>query len=711
LGRRAASRTPHHTLQLAPGAALGVTSRGADVRFAAGALELAGAFPASGESDGLELVVEHSLSDLQHVWVPHLTPEDGYVIGDFVFRSPAVILATREIALALLPDLDDVARADGWRAWLDYDHPRGRVVLAAGAYDAQGHVFYTRQKLGCRSQAVKLRLHVVSSSRPADLQNPYRMAARWLWRRWGRAAHLRGGTQRAPLSRYARWVVRWAFSPEGWGETVWQSFQLGGEQLGAPVFIVDVTRHPSVPPAERRWREPRSIWNQAWFSTQRCANGLLRHARQNACADLEERATRMTAVALAAPQDDGLFPAVLTSPEEIGGPSWAGARWTGSDRRPAAASERACHLVDAAFTCRMLLEWHALTGEPRALDRARRFADRLMRLQRPSGAFPGWVEPDGRVVDELAESAETAVGVALLFELAAAGDADPRWKDAALAGLRFLEGVVAAGRWEDFETYYSCAPWGAPELIGKKVPRNGVFKQNTLSIAWCAEAMLRAWSSLGERRLLATARRCIDELSLYQAVWDPPFLPAPAHGGFGVMNADCEWNDARQSLFAPLYLEMYRHTGDLELFERGVSALRTSFSMLYCPENEALARAYQRRFPFFGAESYGFMMENQGHSGPDPIGTFTIFTWGNGSALAAAATVRDRFGDLYVDSARGRALPIDGLVSEVRGRRVLLEDGYRRGEVTAVYADGQRRAVAMKDGRGVLPLFPGAGRR
>jgi hypothetical protein len=73
---------------------------------------------------------------------------------------------------------------------------------------------------------------------------------------------------------------------------------------------------------------------------------------------------------------------------------------------------------------------------------------------------------------------------------------------------------------------------------------------------------------------LRLARRCIDELSLHQAVWDPPFLPAPAYGGFGVMNGDCEWSDARQSLFAPLYLEMARETGDRELEERGASALR-----------------------------------------------------------------------------------------------------------------------------------------
>ena len=56
-----------------------------------------------------------------------------------------------------------------------------------------------------------------------------------------------------------------------------------------------------------------------------------------------------------------------------------------------------------------------------------------------------------------------------------------------------------------------------------RVARNGVYKQNTLSIAWTAEAFLRAGK-------LDLARRCIDELSLYQALWDPPFLPAPSFG-------------------------------------------------------------------------------------------------------------------------------------------------------------------------------------
>ena len=623
-------------LLLPGGTALEVTARGrrAEVRCVDGALELhRDACESDGDDDTIELVIRHPLKNPETIWVPHLAPETGNVMGDMVFRSPAILLADRAISLALVPDLDDVSRADGWRAWLDYDHPRSTVTLGAGAFGATGHVLYVRQRARFGA-SVALRLHVVASRRARDCDNPFGMAARWIWERWGRPAHEQATSP--PVSRHMDRIVRWAFSSEGWGKSVWQPATLpDGTLAGAPVFIVDVTRHPSVPPARRTWREPRSIWNQAWFSTQRCANGLLRHARHIASSDLEDRARQMTRIALAAPQTDGFFPAVLVKVEPDDAGAW---RWSNSNRRPPSASEDACHIVDAAFTCRQLLEWHALTGDGAALALVRRFADRLGRLQRRSGAFPGWVEPDGAVLPELAEGPESAVSVSLLFEL---GD-----RERALAGLPFLEGVAREGRWEDFETYYSCAPWGAPELLGRRVARNGVYKQNTLSIYWCAEAFLHAWRATHKRSYLRIARRCVDELSLYQAVWDPPFLPAPAHGGFGVMNADCEWNDARQSLFAPLYLDLGRETGVRELVERGVSALRASFSMLYCPENAALARAYERRFPFFGPESYGFMMENQGHDSAEPIGTFTIFTWGNGSALAAVATVRDRFPEI-----------------------------------------------------------------
>lgn len=684
-------------------------------------------FPASGQGMGAIAQLTHHIEAPRHVWIPHISPYEDTVIGDHSFRSPALILADDKRAVALIPDLDDVrdAQKSGWRVWLDYDHPRRLLRVAAGAYQTgRFHVAYQPTPVTYAGQNVRVRLHVLTSERKEDIQNPYGMVARWLWQRWGQAGYAAGGSQRAPLSKYADYVVNWAFAPEpkGWGDTVWQQFTLDGKEAGAPAFIVDVAQHPSVPLDKRRWREQRSVWNQAWFSTQRTANGLLRYARNIGSTDLERRARLMTQVALSAPQSDGLFPAVYTA----GGggyqlykdtPGWEKGRWTNSDRRPPGVSAEATHILDAAFTARLLLEWHDLNPkEEEALAYSRRFADRLCRLQRPSGAFPGWIEPDGKVAALLAEGPESAMGASLLLELAQRFPKEKTYRETAQKALAYLEnGPVKESRWEDFETYFSCSRWGE-DRTGQPIARNGVYKSNTFSPFWCAEAFLAAYRTLRQPRYLALGRRCLDELSLYQQVWEPPTVPAPTHGGFGVMNADGEWNDSRQSLFAPLYLEYYKETGEKEYFERGVSALRASFAMMYCPENAQVKAAYEKQHPFFGPESYGFMMENIMHGGPGPdaIGPFTIFTWGNGAALEAAAKIRDGYGDVYLDTRRKQVFGLDGCSAHIEGETVHIRDHYNRDTLVLIAFDGRRRLgiqVPLKDKQAafsMLQLMPKA---
>ena len=134
-----------------------------------------------------------------------------------------------------------------------------------------------------------------------------------------------------------------------------------------------------------------------------------------------------------------------------------------------------------------------------------------------------------------------------------------------------------------------------------------------------------------------------------QQVWQPPFIYVPALGGFGVMNFDGEWNDSRQSLFAKLFLDYYCHTGDPHLFERGVAALKSSFIMMYCPENPRQKEQWEKAHPFFGPEDFGFMMENYGHGGSSNpkgggIGRFTIYDWGNGAAAEAYNRIIDHYG-------------------------------------------------------------------
>jgi hypothetical protein len=671
--------------------------------------------PTSGQGLGAIAQIVHHIDTPAHVWIPHVSPYDDTVIGDHSFRSPAILLADSKCVVALIPDLDDVRdiqRTD-CRVWIDYDHPRKAIRIAVGAYGpGPFHVSYVAKPLEYKGQKARLRIHVLTSERREDLQNPYGLLSRWLWERWGHAGGESGGSQRAPFSVYAGHVVNWAFAPEpkGWGDTVWQQFTIDGKDCGAPAFIVDVAQHPSVPMEKRRWREQRSVWNQAWFSTQRTANGLLRYARGIGSVDLERRATLMTQIALAAPQTDGLFPAVYTA----GGggyslykdnPGWEKGRWTNSDRRPPGVSADAIHILDAAFTVRLLLEWHDLNPtETEALEYVQRFADRLCRLQASDGSFPGWVLPNGEFATTLAAGPESAMGATFLLQLSHRFPKENRYRDAAERALSYLEnGPVKESRWEDFETYFSCSRWGL-ERVGQKLTRNGVYKSNTFSPFWCAEAFLAAHRVLKQPKHLVLGRRCLDELSLYQQVWEPPTIPAPTHGGFGVMNADGEWNDSRQSLFAPLYLEYYKATGNKEYFERGVAALRASFAMMYCPENSQVKAAYEKQHPFFGPESYGFMMENIAHGGPGPeaIGPFTIFTWGNGAALEAAAKIHDLFGDVYVDMERTHAFGIDGCSARMERGSIIIDDRYKRPELTVMKSDGTREKVPLQDGKATV---------
>ena len=310
------------------------------VSYADGMLRFSGTLPESGQGLGALTRIVHGVEDATQIHTPHLAPEPGYVIADHSYRSPALAVSNDHVALALIPDIDDVrtGHLSGWKSWMDYDHPAGAMTVAAGNYRlGDVHVLYNAAPVEYSGQDVSIRLHVLASEAQADKANPYGLAARFIWSRWGRPMHRAGGAQRAPLSKYMQYIVQWAFTPEGW-EDVWQSFEIEGRECGAPAFIIDVAQHPSVPVDQRRWREQQSIWNQAWFSTQRCANGLLQYARMVGSEDLERRARLMTNIALAAPQTDGLFPSIYTAGgggyklyKDAAG--WDEARWTNSDRR------------------------------------------------------------------------------------------------------------------------------------------------------------------------------------------------------------------------------------------------------------------------------------------------------------------------------------------------------------------------------------------
>ncbi|MBS7252216.1 MAG: hypothetical protein KIH08_16735, partial [Candidatus Freyarchaeota archaeon] len=149
------------------------------------------------------------------------------------------------------------------------------------------------------------------------------------------------------------------------------------------------------------------------------------------------------------------------------------------------------------------------------------------------------------------------------------------------------------------------------------------------------------------KKYLEYGKRVLDLLLLYQQVWNPPYISFYAFGGFGCQNTDGEWSDSRQALFAPTLLDYYKVTGEEEYRERGIYALRASFTLMVIPENEKVAAANIKRL---GPTDYGATHENYGHTGYDRrTHGFVFFDWGTGSAIASLAYIQQVFGELVPD--------------------------------------------------------------
>jgi hypothetical protein len=648
-------------------------------------------------------------------WVPHLAPEPGDAIAQHVFRSPALIASREGLTVVIVPDLDICGNRAEVPWFMDLDAAAHTFWLGMSRTTLIRHVGYRREPgMVLPAGLLELGFYITVYIDQTTPQNPWSNVSHFLWQRYGQPLLNAGGALTVPMDRYVQHVYHWAF--ETWQDAVWQEFDLAGTRVGASAFIVNVTQSPNYR-GEPNLREFLSIWNQAWFSSLRGASGVYRYARRTDDAMLFDRAALTKAFALAAPVCDGIFPAVFRTrmtTVEIEGKTydrsegWETGYWTNSDRTPRerGITDAWYHILDASWTALLMLKWYKeLEADARLLDYARTYADKLLTLQDSKGFFPAWLHPETlEPTDILRESPETSMSVTFLLEMSSL-TGDTRYRDAALRAMdAVLVEIVPSGRWEDFETYWSCCSFGKEEYLGKRFPRNAMFKQCNFSMFWTAEALLACYRVTGKRGYLDFGRRTLDELSMTQQVWQPPFIFIPALGGFGVMNYDGEWNDSRECLFAEVFMDYYGETGDLHLFERGIAALKSAFVMMYCPENPKAKALWEQVWPFFGPADYGFTMENYGHTGRvdsqgEGIGEFTIFDWGNGAAAEARNRIRDHYGDVYINRKYGHAFAIDSVNVIRTGSGFHLEvPGDALRDILVVYEDGTRATLTTSNG-------------
>ena len=598
-------------------------------------------------------------------WAPHLTPTEDHIIAQHAFRAPAMIVSSDERKLTIIPDLDLLQENPSVDWYMDMDAPNNKITMGMSESKVREHVLFVREPGAVFPPGkIEFGFYILVSDKKESIVNPFRDAVAFLWDNWGNNAFQSMVSGFVDLERYVEHTYNWAF--DTWKESVWQEFKLNGKDVGAPVFIVNTTQSPNYP-GEVNEREFRSIWNQAWFSSLRSASGLFRYAKRTGNEKLLEYANKTKELALAFPQENGFFPGLIATEMEqveIEGKKynrskgWDTYYFGNSNRNPYTWDARVSpyHILDMSFTANQMLLWYSdLEQDQRLLDYAMRYADALTEIQFENGFFPGWLDKETlNPLEHLNESPESAMSVTFLLNLYKITRNEKYRRTALKAMNAIIENIVFEGQWEDFETYWSCSRYGSENMVGKKVERNNQFKQNTLSMFWTAEALLESFNLTGNTEYLKLGERTIDELLMYQASWQPPFIYVRTVGGFAVMNADGEWNDSRQSLFSELIIRYGEELKREEYVQRGLAALYASFEMMYCPENSATKEQWEKVWPFFNEKDYGFMMENYGHGGvtsPEGIGIgeFTIYDWGNGAASEAYNRIVDHWGKDYIN--------------------------------------------------------------
>lgn len=597
-------------------------------------------------------------------WAPHLTPSDGYVIDQHVFRSPVLIVSDNKNVFYIIPDLEILGKGSPVKWYIDMDAEKNKLTLGMSNTEIPDHVLFKRSSGALYPKGkIEFGFYLMCYNDPEIVENPFRKPLDFLWKKYGHDLYKADNQLSNNLEPYIEHTYNWAFNT--WKNSLWQEFLIDGNKVGAPVFIVNVTQSPNYPGVVNE-REFRSIWNQAWFSSLRSASGLYRYAKRTNNLDLLEKANLTKELALSFPKKEGFFYGLIgTEMEQVRidgkdynrSKGWNHYFWGNSNRNPwtGDAKQAPFHVLDMSWTALLMLRWYdELETDTRLLKYAENYGRALVKKQSSNGFFPGWLDLNTlEPKNSLNESPETSMSVTFLLKLYQLTK-NETYKISALKAMKaVIDNIIPVGRWEDFETYWSCSGYGNDFLVGKKVVRNNMFKQCNFSMFWTTEALFECFKLTGQQNYLKLGQRTLDEMLMTQASWQPPYIYVNALGGFGVMNCDGEWNDSRGSLFSEIIIQYGKLLKKEEYKERGIAALKSSFNMMYCPENPKAKKEWEKVWPFFGKEDYGFTMENYGHGGRtslqgDGMGEFTIYDWGNGAASEAYNRILDKFGKNYL---------------------------------------------------------------
>ena len=578
-------------------------------------------------------------------WIPNIKSSPEHIASDAVFRSPVVMMMAGSLGLALIPDLALMQQNRPAPHYLDMRFlPDGAPNIEYGManYETEPHQYYAKNGipfLPCNS-AIRFGCHLIVVQ-DATKNKFLRTVSNFLWTTYGVPCLASHEPQTIPFSKYAGHGYSMALKklwvdgpvPETGGITLSTYYDKATSKWGGREF-------------------PNDLWFQSWFNNMRTAYGLYLWGEKGAVPEWRDRAVQIANLLIASPRREGLFSIIYKSHDQ----SWQASGQGGG--------EHLFHLPDIAWTALWLLRFTQDCAPVQNADAMLlACAETLLKLQQDDGSFPTRVFVESLQPDSVLNgSASEALPIWFLAEMQLQQKFPKHLHSivdrAIQAGLDHIrQELLPQQKFEDFELYFSCSP--KPLDFYDSISE--MYGQNTLSMQWCAEAFRVGYLLFQRDQDLEDALFCADLLCLYQQVWNPAYMDLHAFGGFGVMNTDAEWNDARQAQCAETLANFYTLTGNMEYLQRAVAAARASFTLMAIEENRQVApRNYRGTAVHF--EIHGAMAENYGHCGYNARSYQSGFHWGTGSALCTAAILSKRFGDVYIDTTLQHSIGINGIV-------------------------------------------------
>lgn len=578
-------------------------------------------------------------------WVPSLKKDPGDIISQHVFRSPAIILTHRDNAVSVIPDLDDMKTSTEIPFFMNlYFLDKGIFVsYGLSKYRTKNHVYYEHSDSSFTiPQKIELTLYLIckNGASPLDI---LKSTNRFLWNKFGRQYTDSISPQVVPFRHYAE---------SGYDMGLSKYWVNGPKPVTGGITLS--TFLDSATGVYRGRENKDDLWFHSWFNNARTAYGLYLWGKEISNQLWMDKALSVMNLLLESPCNDGFFKTIWVPEKNV---------WISSGQ---GGGPDLYHVPDNAWTAIWLLRFNdELKKLPGADKFLTDFAQGLLNIQLADGSFPARIKVSGLTPDSvLMNSASGAMATWFLEEMILrkklAPGVDERAREAVTRSLSFLEEeILPVNRFQDYEVFLSCAP----NALNRFDSLTWLYPHNTLSIQWSAEAFLKAYRIFGRNNDLDNGEYCLNLLSLYQQVWNPPYISFYAFGGFGVQNTDAEWSDARQAQFAETYLNFFLTTGNREYLQRSIAACRASFALMDIPENKYICPLNYQGTPFNG-EFTGAMAENFGHSGYNQRSGQSGFHWGTGSALTSAAIFRMKLGNIYIDSRSRVATGIDGVLVE-----------------------------------------------